>query len=246
MDATAGFHRGAWARGSRMTATDTTAVKPAMLMSLAAPKISMSPLELDGYLTGIVVTPQAAPILPERWIVHLWDDKPNFVDDLQIKLVLGPVINGYNALGIEIDRSLKRLEADKIVDYRPRFLSGDQKPPHDTVRAWVRGFWKAMALAPETWNALIEDERTNVIIQPFLGFFDLGELKPDEIPANIDDLLDEHAALIPRMILVLRKLARFRLENADAHRRPRKNKVGRNDPCPCGSGQKFKRCCGQG
>ena len=23
------------------------------------------------------------------------------------------------------------------------------------------------------------------------------------------------------------------------------NKVGRNDPCPCGSGQKFKKCCGQ-
>jgi SEC-C motif-containing protein len=22
-------------------------------------------------------------------------------------------------------------------------------------------------------------------------------------------------------------------------------KVGRNDPCPCGSGQKFKRCCGK-
>lgn len=21
------------------------------------------------------------------------------------------------------------------------------------------------------------------------------------------------------------------------------NRVGRNDPCPCGSGQKFKRCC---
>jgi uncharacterized protein YecA (UPF0149 family) len=20
-------------------------------------------------------------------------------------------------------------------------------------------------------------------------------------------------------------------------------KVGRNDPCPCGSGQKFKKCC---
>ncbi len=21
--------------------------------------------------------------------------------------------------------------------------------------------------------------------------------------------------------------------------------VGRNDPCPCGSGQKFKKCCGK-
>jgi preprotein translocase subunit SecA len=22
-------------------------------------------------------------------------------------------------------------------------------------------------------------------------------------------------------------------------------KVGRNDPCPCGSGQKYKKCCGK-
>jgi uncharacterized protein YecA (UPF0149 family) len=27
----------------------------------------------------------------------------------------------------------------------------------------------------------------------------------------------------------------------DAHAGP---KVGRNDPCPCGSGRKFKKCCG--
>jgi preprotein translocase subunit SecA len=23
------------------------------------------------------------------------------------------------------------------------------------------------------------------------------------------------------------------------------SKVGRNDPCPCGSGKKYKRCCGR-
>ena len=23
-------------------------------------------------------------------------------------------------------------------------------------------------------------------------------------------------------------------------------RVGRNDPCPCGSGKKFKKCCGAG
>ena len=23
------------------------------------------------------------------------------------------------------------------------------------------------------------------------------------------------------------------------------SKVGRNDPCPCGSGQKYKKCCGR-
>ena len=24
------------------------------------------------------------------------------------------------------------------------------------------------------------------------------------------------------------------------------HKVGRNDPCPCGSGKKYKNCCGAG
>ena len=23
------------------------------------------------------------------------------------------------------------------------------------------------------------------------------------------------------------------------------NKIGRNDPCPCGSGKKYKKCCGR-
>lgn len=26
--------------------------------------------------------------------------------------------------------------------------------------------------------------------------------------------------------------------------RTRQNKIGRNDPCPCGSGKKYKKCCG--
>ena len=31
---------------------------------------------------------------------------------------------------------------------------------------------------------------------------------------------------------------------ATATRRTRVRKVGRNAPCPCGSGKKYKRCCG--
>ena len=27
--------------------------------------------------------------------------------------------------------------------------------------------------------------------------------------------------------------------------REAEKKVGRNDPCPCGSGKKYKKCCGQ-
>jgi uncharacterized protein YecA (UPF0149 family) len=42
-----------------------------------------------------------------------------------------------------------------------------------------------------------------------------------------------------------RLLARQYAEQNDyADENPRsKNKIGRNDPCPCGSGIKFKKCC---
>jgi uncharacterized protein len=225
-----------------MTTTDAAA-RPAILHS---PQISMSPLELDGYLTGIVVTPQTAPIRPSAWMARLWgDEAPVFEDAAQIKAVLGAVMIRYNTLLRDIDRSLKRLEADRIVDYRPLFLSDSQKPAHDAVRRWVRGFWTAMTLAPETWSALVEDERTQTIIAPFVGFFDIDKLEPNKIPDAMDDRLDADAALIPRMILILRMLAHIRKADTRPTTLPRRSRVGRNDPCPCGSGKKYKRCCGR-
>ena len=34
-------------------------------------------------------------------------------------------------------------------------------------------------------------------------------------------------------------------ESAPVRRTVKKVKVGRNDPCPCGSGKKYKKCCGK-
>jgi uncharacterized protein len=225
---------------------DPIATWSSLLASPQAPKTAMSALELDGYLTGIIVTPQAAPILPSAWMAQLWgNDEPIFQDEVQINAVLGAVMIRYNTLIRDIDCSLQRLEANRNVDYRPLFLSGNQKLNHHTVRAWVGGFWKAMALVPEAWCALAEDERTKIVLEPFVAFVDPCDLAPHEIPTDTDDQLDEDAALIPRMILILRKLARIREAAKRQAPLPRHHKVGRNDPCPCRSGKKYKRCCGR-
>ena len=35
-------------------------------------------------------------------------------------------------------------------------------------------------------------------------------------------------------------------DDTPVKKRPvRKQKIGRNDPCPCGSGKKYKQCCGK-
>ena len=100
-----------------------------------------------------------------------------------------------------------------------------------------------MTLAPATWSGLVEDERTKVVLEPFIGFFDLDAFHADERPSDLDALLDAEAALIPRMILILRKLARIREAAGRSAPISQREKVGRNDPRPCGSGKKYKRCC---
>ena len=61
-----------------------------------------------------------------------------------------------------------------------------------------------------------------------------------ELAEDIDARLDQAVTLIPRCILLLRKIAQFRASRPET----RRDKIGRNDPCPCGSDKKFKRCCG--
>jgi uncharacterized protein YecA (UPF0149 family) len=137
----------------------------AFLASPNAPKTALSPLELDGYLTGIIVAPQSAPIMPSRWLAGLW---------------------------------------------------GEDEP--------------------------VEDERTLPLVRPFVGFFEIEDQEPFELRDDADELLDEDAAVIPHTILALRKLAQV-LATSTGRSRP--GRPGRNEPCPCGSGQKYKRCCGR-
>jgi uncharacterized protein len=213
------------------------------LASQASLNFGMSALELDGYLTGVLVAPDR--IRPNRWIAAVWSEAaPVFDDANHAQYALSTVGLLFNSIGNRIDESLRHLEAERICDYRPAFLPSQGKASREAIRTWVRGFWKAMALAPWHWSALAADERTQPIIAPFVGFIDLDADGGIELAPDFDERLDEAADLIPRSILLLRKIADLRASRPSEPVQTRRTKVGRNDPCPCGSGGKFKRCCG--
>lgn len=67
----------------------------------------------------------------------------------------------------------------------------------------------------------------------------------------IEEIQEEIVRLIYRLVVVERPkerqdLIENRYEEEEA-KGPvvKKNRVGRNDPCPCGSGKKYKKCCGK-
>ena len=62
------------------------------------------------------------------------------------------------------------------------------------------------------------------------------ESYPEDELAELQDSLPDAARLLAALGLEQRSATpTFRRDEP---------KVGRNDPCPCGSGKKFKQCCG--
>ena len=104
---------------------------------------------------------------------------------------------------------------------------------------WARGFLRVYAEFQDEWSALDADEDALFALAPaFMLDHGFNPDRPDE-PLDADRWID---LLLP----MLRELATFfradALRPRDPYRAP--PKVGRNDPCPCGSGKKFKKCCG--
>ena len=77
--------------------------------------------------------------------------------------------------------------------------------------------------------------------------------QPGGDPRTLSSLCAGWKKFYPHTLKAFRKLAdRVRRERAEAHTRAHAEAspaaggpVGRNDPCPCGSGRKYKKCCGR-
>lgn len=149
------------------------------LASPAAPATAMRPLELEGYMTGLIVAPDLVP--PSLWIDALWgEDEPVFDTIDQFQTVLDSVMNYHNALIDIIDR--------KGADWRPMFMDKNGTADLEKTTIWVRGFWQAMAAVPASWSALAEDERTQILVEPFATFVDLDTLYGEPLPDNIEQI----------------------------------------------------------
>ena len=214
--------------------------------------------ELHGLLFGLAVTPE--PVLPSEWLPMIFNEEPRFDDEKDAAACIGYLMEAYNRL---IDDSNK---GKLKFPFNIKKLSDLE---YSLIEGWAYGLFIALTLRPHIWGISDEYEEMDVEDIPD-DIIDLIEAcsiitaiaMPDEMDEMIKaDLGTEsndpeklEAALygmLPTCVQTLQNhCEKVRTENAtgvNSMKMPagiKKAQSGRNDLCPCGSGKKYKKCCG--
>ncbi len=193
--------------------------------------------QLDGFLTGIVVSPDL--LTPATWLKRTWagndgDGEPRFEDASDFQRFIDLVMRHYNA----IIASLRYPG-----EYEP-ILEIDGRNDDVLWEIWIEGFGQAMDLAPAGWARLAAADDSGCTAA-VTGIGALRRLHNDTMTFSRAEQ-DRWDADAPDAIPIwVETLHQWRVRNDPS--RPamvRRDKIGRNDPCPCGSGRKYKKCCG--
>lgn len=188
--------------------------------------------ELDGFLLAVASCPRV--LATEEWLPGVWGgEMPAFMDEDEAEQVIERVLRHHNAL--------VRL-LDKLPDaYEPLFAyeADEEGNEFESVEEWCAGFLRGMELAWDDWEPAAEREPDVFAVLGLFGTqegYEQQESYPEEELEALQDTMPETARLLAALGLEQRAVTpTIRRDGA---------KVGRNDACPCGSGRKFKQCCG--
>jgi uncharacterized protein len=195
---------------------------------------------MDGFLHAIAIGPTT--VEPKRWLPKIWGTEEMLppIESLEVvNRMLSLVMRHFNGI-------LTGLESDPA-EITPRWSwQTFEGVDHDDAEAWAFGFVEGMTLCWDDWQPLLSTPQGQAWFRP------IGLLGKDDFSADQDELTKtpaqraELAVPIPQAVLSMHahwlslRMAIAQRETAKALQA----KVGRNEPCPCGSGKKFKKCCG--
>jgi uncharacterized protein len=218
----------------------------AFLISDATSDATLTLSSLDGYLTALVIGPTS--VMPSQWLPRIWgesdDDAPEFESMAQAQRILGLIMRHMNGIvgQFQSDPNLFEPIVDMYSEDGVEYVDGE---------TWALGFMRGVELAQADWRPFFESPE---FIEAWTPLHLLGsEAATDEeldliaTPALRHELTNQltgSLAKIHAFWLPWRDMAHAESTLATTPLRRTQPKVGRNDPCPCGSGIKYKKCCG--
>lgn len=215
---------------------------------------------MHGFFFGLATIPDL--VVPSEWLPVIFGEEMVIVENEgEANALFGPLFAIYSRFMREGRGGSLRFPFD---------VAGLARGDVARMGDWAYGFNRALLLSEEIWppddlDHLTEEELTEKDKELAAAFsVVIGVAMPEQIPEMFEttksgptpdkedvELMAALFALLPDAVAMIRERgmslterSRASMNHAVSAAHPVGVKISRNDPCPCGSGKEFKRCCG--
>jgi uncharacterized protein len=201
---------------------------------------------IDGLIAASVIAP--ADLEPDDWLDHTW------IEEELGKLTIAEA-DGVASMVTDQHEFVFAMLFESPELYQPFLGKGDRL---EAAAQWAAGFRFGIRLRPEPWAPLIDDDGARMLLATIFCL-EREEDQPqgfraespfaDVSPERREEMRRTSLTALPEVICALHQVSlALDADELDDQvvERPFVRvapKVGRNEPCPCGSGKKYKKCC---
>lgn len=204
----------------------------------------MTLMMVDGFLAALAILPVMPT--PGRWMSLVWDlsgdgAEPEFASDEKASRLIA-VLLSY-AVGVA---EVIQEEPDVYAPLYDELILESDEDRLVVAREWCMGFMAGAMFDERVWELTRSDANGHGVLAPIVALSGIAgesvQLNPEEVVALMESMGDTVMGIKEFWLPWRRRLA----EEERTGRTVRVEKrIGRNDPCPCGSGKKYKVCCGK-
>ena len=220
---------------------------------------------VDGYLTALLASRRAIP--PSEWLPAMFGETFGraFADPPDVQQAMASLLDRWNVIASQLDVDAM-LDDPEAVRLAPLMITYDDAARAEVVAAghmtqeeatdllntgalWAEGFMEAVEAFAADWPEADLDTDDGRWFDDCLSRV-IGLMLPaDELVEHLarhypgESL--EREQLVDEALFAVQDIRLYWLDHAAKPDTRRVGpKPGRNDPCPCGSGKKYKKCHG--
>lgn len=188
--------------------------------------------EVQGFMMALLSGPDA--LNPTNWLPEILGEESLF--DAKERT--------------EIERLVMAMAADMRMKLNEKILPDlwfyEDEAGNPDFYTWCNAYLYALDIVPTDWFEAVDQEEFEDLFYPIMA---LGGIYDDEKNGEVILHLNEKELTqlesdLPHVLLDIYWYWQAIINKPQTVRREGE-KVGRNDPCPCGSGKKYKACCGK-
>lgn len=188
--------------------------------------------EVQGFMMALLSGPDA--LNPTNWLPEILGEESLF--DAKERT--------------EIERLVMAMAADMRMKLNEKILPDlwfyEDEAGNPDFYTWCNAYLYALDIVPTDWFEAVDQEEFEDLFYPIMA---LGGIYDDEENGEVILHLNEKELTqlesdLPHVLLDIYWYWQAIINKPQTVRREGE-KVERNDPCPCGSGKKYKACCGK-